>query len=424
MNLVVLIAVVGAVHNYVTDHFDMFISQDFAGIARGGDLALVEDHCGSKCGICLIKTDPGSSAAEVVKRLVEACHSSPNRSLRLAAFEGTVIYLPPGGYYITGSETGFAVLPPARFVTANYLPKDDRITVDWVAGERRDEYLTINGSVFIQSGEHTGTASLEGVCTRKRHDTRTETDVAPNPSDLAVCVLKKKWAPGLPLTFRARTARVHVSGTLQEDLDNVPFYGNVGPNWEPWCQAGFQEGDLRLYQGEKSEVPEKKRKLAFASSPETKFYCQMFEIKKDVPAEGGIYRRYLGLIPGHKYRVYARFNTFEASAETGDWSLSFHACADPPGQGLTVNQMAGRDGLPNGATGPEASRIAVFQNGGQTTAGKWARVSTGMEGAPPSAADITIPEGSTSISAWVRVKGSTPNRFGMDWSALEDLTAK
>jgi hypothetical protein len=216
----------------------------------------------------------------------------------------------------------------------------------------------------------------------------------------------------------SRYTRIHVSGSKQEDLDNLPFYGNVGPNWEAWCAAGFQEGQPVLCQGEKSEVPEKERKRAFASSPDTKFYCQMFEIKDGVAAEGGIYRRYLGLLPGHTYRVFARFNTFESKGDEGDWSLSFYACADPAGQGLTVAQLAGRDALPNGTTGNEAGRVAFFNNGGETTQGSWLQVCTGT----PSCADITIPEGSTSLSAWVRVKGSTASRFGMDWSALEDVT--
>jgi hypothetical protein len=421
MRILVLIAAIGAVHNYITDNFDMWCRIDLVGEAKGGVLSLVCEQSGMEYEICSIKTTPSQSGAEVAKLLVEALHASPVPDFKIVVCDGAKIYLTFDPYYFTGSETGFAVPTPLRFITVNYLPKVDQLTFNWIPDEQ-EAYVVTGGSGGDVVPARAGVATFDKFASRAHVDMRTGASVIPNPQDLAFLIAKVR-SPFIPTTDLApRFVRIHVCGTRQEDLDNVPFYGNVGPNWEAWCPAGFQEGDLRLYQGEKSEVPEKDRSLAFASSPDAKFYCQMFEIRNGVPAEGGIYRRYLGLIPGHSYRAYARFNTFEAKAEAGDWSISFHACADPPGQGLAVGQLAGRDALPNGATGPDAARIVIFKNGGETTEGKWVKVATGMQGGQPSGSDITIPEGSTSLSAWVRVKGSTSSRLGMDWSALEDVT--
>ncbi|GAI80678.1 unnamed protein product [marine sediment metagenome] len=45
----------------------------------------------------------------------------------------------------------------------------------------------------------------------------------------------------------------------------------------------------------------------------------------------GVKRKFLGLTPGHTYRVSARLNTLEMDSGQGDWSVSLHAAYNPPG---------------------------------------------------------------------------------------------
>jgi len=422
--------------------FDFVVQAEFDGVAKGGNLQFVYDTYSMKYYSASVDTIPGQSGEAIAQALMESFKvSSGGGAFIKAVCEGASIYMPAFPCFLVGTETGFKTLSPPRFATISYLD-DDSVAVCWVPYPIKDTQVMIGGAVGGVVPASNGKEVFRKVSQQLRHDPRRLNYPGPlelpDPRDMAFVVLTELRAEiTRPNEFRmrtesqmqSRTTRIHVSGRRQEDLDNVPFYGDVMPNWVAWSPAGFEEGTLRLYQGEKAEVIEPARSMAFASSPDTKFTCQMFEIPKRTVTEaaateaatvdGGVYRRYLGLIPGHKYRVFGRFNTFESDPAAGDWRLSFHSCADPPGQGLTVAQLSGKEPLPSGATLPDGACIASFGTKGQTTNGKWVQVSTGTRGA---SADIEIPEGSTSLSAWVRVTGKIPTRFGMDWSALEDVT--
>lgn len=418
---------------------ERFIVQaEFDGVAKGGILQFVYDTYGNKYYATKIATVPGQSGESVAQALMEAFKiSSGGGAFVKAVRDGSSIYMPAVPCFLVGTETGFKTPLAPQFATIHYAEVDDSVTVCWMPDSRGDREVRAFGAVGEVFAASSGEGVIKNISQQRRYESRQTNHHSylqyPDPNDMVFLVImstKARFTPpdGFPtLTesrMRSRTTRIHVSGRRQEDLDNLPFYGNVMPNWVAWSSTGFEESTLRLYQGEKAEVSEPERSMAFASSPDAKFTCQMFEIPKDtavetVGVEGGIYRRYLGLIPGHKYRVFARFNTFESDSSAENWGLSFHACADPPGQGLTTGQLSGKEPLPSGATIPDGACIASFGTKGQTTAGKWMQVSTGTPGA---CADIEIPEGSTSLSAWVRVTGNIPTRFGMDWSALEDVT--
>ncbi len=421
--LVLLLAVCAAPQNYITEHFQMYFVGRFIGEAKGGTLTLTKVTYGLHCPACSIQTKPGQSGAAIAKRFVERLQEPTSPIGSDAIAEGPAIYISGGAYCLTGSETGFATRTAPQFVTVNYSPSEDRLAVHWTPVEQDpEERIAISFAILDGLLAKSGVATFDRFSRVERYDDRVESQVPPNPQDFLLCVGKMKSPYRSGMMFRSRFTRIHLAGPRQEDVDNLPFYGNVQPNWEAWSPSGFEEGSLLLRQGEKNEMSEKDRAIAYASSADTKYYFQTFQIKGGAAAEGGVYRRYLGLVPGHAYRVLARFNTFEAKPDAGDWSLSFHACADPPGQGLTVNQLQGREVLPNGKVGAEAGRVAAFGRGGKTTEGQWRQVATGIGGAAYASPDIVIPEGSTSLSAWVRVNGSTASRFGMDWSALEDVT--
>jgi len=137
--------------------------------------------------------------------------------------------------------------------------------------------------------------------------------------------------------------------------------------------------------------------------------------------QGGVWRRFLGLKPGHTYKVEVRLNTLQMDLCTNSWSLSFHAAYDNPGgSGLTVDQFAGIAPLPDGSKGSEAGRIALYGLG-ETTKGKWVKRSTDKLGSGLEIKNITLPKDVTSITVWLRHSGADSTGVGMDWVKLEDV---
>ena len=139
-------------------------------------------------------------------------------------------------------------------------------------------------------------------------------------------------------------------------------------------------------------------------------------------AQGGVWRRFLGLRPGHTYKIEVRLNTLEMDACTNAWAFSFHAARDnADGTGLTEAQMAGRVVLPDGNKGAEAGRVTFYEPG-VTTKGKWVKRSTDKPGPGLEISNITLPTEVTSITVWIRHSGENSTGVGMDWIRLEDVT--
>jgi hypothetical protein len=125
-------------------------------------------------------------------------------------------------------------------------------------------------------------------------------------------------------------------------------------------------------------------------------------------------RKFVGLIPGHTYKVSTRANTLDVESATGEWGFSIHvSCNDPAGDDLSVDQMSGAAPLPRGNVGDAmAAQTGFFsKKNGASTDGNW----------EPAEAAITLPEGVTSITVWVKCSGES-KRMGLDWIRLEDLS--
>jgi hypothetical protein len=141
---------------------------------------------------------------------------------------------------------------------------------------------------------------------------------------------------------------------------------------------------------------------------------------------GGVSRRFLGLTPGHTYRVSARLNTLETKRE-GNWSFSFHAAYNPAsGEDLTPAQMAGSAALPDQSTGPTAGQIAKY-DAKATTVGVWFERASDTAGSGKVIGDITLPaEGVSSLTVWFRLEGKevTNAAVGIDSVTIEDLSKR
>jgi hypothetical protein len=214
---------------------------------------------------------------------------------------------------------------------------------------------------------------------------------------------------------------VRVGHAVQQETAEIPFTDNTMPNWRKWETEG-SAGSVRFLQ--KSEVVGRKLRPGDPRVPSTDHiaYYQWLHIEGDA-GEGGIYRKFLGLIPGNAYRLRARVSTSTADDATGEWSYSFHACPGyPDGREFTAEQFAGVGPLPDGTKGRDAARVVAY-GPDYTTEGQCVEISTGDKGFPgQTIGDITLPEDVTEIVLWIRHTGTDTSGVGLDWVRLEDLS--
>ena len=212
-------------------------------------------------------------------------------------------------------------------------------------------------------------------------------------------------------------ASILASTNSQEELDAFPFYMGVAPNWSEWSDSTNPNAAM-CEEGMKTDVD-----IGVRGDPWDKPLYQL--IKTTQPGvQGGVWRRFLGLKPGHTHKIEVRVNALQMNAFTNDWTFSVHAAYDnPDGSGLTVAQMAGTAPLPDGTVGPAAGRIA-FHGPGVTTKGEWKKRSTDKPGPGLEIGNITLPEKVTSITVWLRHSGVGSTGVGMDWIRVEDVTER
>jgi hypothetical protein len=307
-----------------------------------------------------------------------------------------------------GTETGFNIPDPPTGVSACYDPTTDKVLFQW--NDPRGGYDSI---WVVYYGELL--ATLPGSATQYVHKRGSgmrgwAIDTQRSSTDLNVFVLGQK--AGTPSNGAGVRLRKHVQ---QESLMNVPFTQGIAPGFQRWTD-NTSGGDFQFAQG---NLPG----MAPATDVQ-KFQGKGFYqvLKGHGTFAGGVSRRFLGLTPGHTYRVGARLNTLES--KEGAWAFTFHAAYNPAsGEDLSSAQMAGDLALPNGAKGKAAGQIASYDST-TTTDGKWGERSSEKKTADNPTGDTTLPaKGSDSITIWFRFEGKdvTDVAVGLDSVTIEDL---
>jgi hypothetical protein len=223
------------------------------------------------------------------------------------------------------------------------------------------------------------------------------------------------WVRGKRGDVFSPPASIIINTNSQEELDTFPFYMGLAPNWNYWSDSTNADA-VKCEQGIKPDVD-----MAVRGDPWDKPLYQIIKTTQS-GVQGGVWRRFLGLKPGHTYKVEVRLNTLQMDACTNAWAFSFHAAQDnPDGSGLTVAQMAGQAALPDGSKGSEAGRVAFYEPG-VTTKGQWKKKSTDQPGHGLEIKNIVLPKNVTSITVWLRHSGANSTGVGMDWIKLTDMT--
>lgn len=422
----------------------------FKGDAKGGKLVIgyvpnphvVHIHSVS------INTSSGESAESVVNRLARAIAfsapegtfggTSADPEVRVARMElGNTLSIVGTSrkYLLAGTETGLGIPKPPLSLSCSYNKKAGTIDVRWInpSGVCQYDSLCIFWRYRSRPEDTPGSGGSKSIWdTPTNFVIKLPEEVNDFDTDIWIKGLRHEMpieemrAKSIPLSNNvvpSNATAVHLTsnGYGQEETYGIPFYAGVAPNWTAWSTAtevnetAFEQGDkyagVRRYQPVRALL--------------TKPFYQII----NAPPEGavhGVYRKFLGLTPGHTYRITACLNTLEMDSAEGDWSYSLHAV--PNGHGskdLTSDQLAGLASLPDGRKGVEAGRIASY-GPGHTTRGVFELVFSGEK--PGSreqmSSNITLPASVDTITVWLRFSSEDPKgKVGFSGLKLEDISS-
>jgi hypothetical protein len=391
------------------------VSIPLKGSAEGGTLYL-GDVLNRNASFAYIETVPGESAEAVARSLAvaisytDALYDWPEGTDREAVVSHIVsgstlrLWGLPGTYFLAGTETGLGIPEPPLFLSATYYTNKDALVFTWANSAPDYDSLVLRLRWDKYGSWHR--QQLRGNSTSCIID-RGRVPVDLDDVDCWIVAIRD----GIP----SAPAGIHVSsqGAVQDELFGIPFTKGVGPNWRSWSSSKLDSRRCVLSTERAGLAFAPNKRYNPAKEPSRKPFVQVLK----TPAGGGmvgVYRKFLGVAPGHTYRLTTRVNTLDMDPNDSSWSYSIHmTCGGPQDADLDEAHFSGAKALPNGESGPGAGRVAGYHR--RTTGHKYARDSV----------EFTLPSGSDSITVWVRY-GSTKETTGvsLDWIQLEDLTLK
>ena len=384
---------------------------DFSGTASGGVLTFVELFRNSKQ--VSIVTEPGESAASVADKLAAAISDQFGWYSTKKTEGGSVLKLAGSRLCnaLAGTERGLGIPRPPTSLTWTYDEGKDRYRLQWINAPGGYDSIGI-GSWHRDGAEPTTFAprELPGDATSYSLGVRNLGEV-----DL--------WVIGFRGTVPSNAAPITITREGQEELMTVPFTDGVAPNWTAWSWG--EDKAIACTEGEKWDYSDPWKgwngRRGSRSKLDRKRIYQALKVSTDTGV-GGVFRKFVGLVPGHTYRVSARLNTLDTPPDLAGWTLTLHAAPNAgEGTDLTVSQLSGAAALPNGDAGAAAGQIALF-GPDLTTDGKWEMKTTGQPGLGAQIGDITLPQKVNTLTVWLRLSGPKGASGALDWIKLEDLS--
>ena len=422
----------------------------FRGNATGGTLvvAYAPDPHSAPTSSIAVRTSVGESASSVVKRLAEAIVSSdaifrnvtknPREAKAMLdkMVQGDTLSMRGSltDYILAGTEAGLGIPQPPLCLSCSFKREARVFDVRWINPSGDSQYDCLDISWCYRSKPEGTPASGGGTILPGRPSSfaiKLPKDVNDLDTDIWIKGLRHEMsladmeAKGIPWNRRAvpsDATPIHVtsSGFGQDETYGIPFFGGVAPNWIAWSTAPTASPEA-FEQGSKyAGVPRYARVKALSTKP----YYQIIK----APPQGvrhGVYRKFLGLTPGHTYRITACLSTLRMDSVEGKWSLSLHAAHNgPDGKDLTVRQLAGLAGLPDEGNSGAGGRIASYDPN-HTTGGACELVFSG-DNAPSQgrSSHVTLPPGVDTITVWVRFECPNPQgKVGFSGVRCEDISA-
>jgi hypothetical protein len=386
------------------------------GESRGGVLTLMKVPAWNYPYVA-VTNRPGDSASVVVERLASAisncsaCTKFYGDVGVVQKSERSLVLIGAGemsqgfpDWVLGGTDMGFNIPPAPAALSASW--DSNRVTLTWI-----NEAVYDSMGVFIDA---LPVASLPGTATQfvlDEHNVMFHV-FRSRSADVTLTIMASRG--GTPSNCTGIRLKNQKS---QGSLMNVPFTDGIAPGFERWTY-GTEAGHISFEEGKLPGVAPDTDLQEFQG----KGFFQV--LRGRGPLQGGVLRRFIGLNPGHAYRVGARIRVPGAAGDA--WSFSLHAAANPPGESrLSEAQMAGRVELPSGNKGPNSAQVARYDSA-HYTKGQWATLSSGVPGADNQAGDVSLPAGSDSMTIWFRVEGSDGGDVtaAFDSLTLEDLGSK
>ena len=388
-----------------------------------------------------IETSPGESAESVVHRLeakikaVQAVNDMSDRRLLWIGAppvtSGATIELAGTmyTYFLAGTETGLGIPQPPVFLTCLYNQAEDSIKLVWEnpLGGYDKIFLTLRWN--SDWGRRSFQKVIQGDSTSFVID-RTSSPIALNVQDLDIAIV------GFRNGIVSSPGAIHMKGHYQDEAFAIPFARDIMPNWSAWrtsamgksvepaLRANTASGHTPLFSCGK--------RIAFedyqaGDGLDAKPFYQI--IKASPSGRVGIYRKFLGLIPGHTYRITAALSTLEMHASESEWSLDICAAHNESGRKkLTPEQLAGEAALPNQKWRRDrpSGRFAIFGKNRKTTGPGFRLVKSRSKKheREKEGVDITLPPGVDTLTVWLRFNCSDPDgSVGFMGVGIEDITA-
>jgi len=407
----------------IADSKDEHCCLTFNGKASGGTL-IMWDNLGRNARYISIETIAGESAETSIKRLADAIEEKNpfdwiivrggrnEIGARIVTSSGGELMGLVGGcgdYMLAGTETGLGIPRPPHSLTANYDPNLKKITFKWI--NPPDGYDSIRVRFNWSNYDHTGGDGIVG--SGEIYDINLS-QIPVDMGDLDFLVI------GVRNDIPSSAAAIHIKNNIQEELFGIPFTGGLAPNWQSWS-LDANENKTVSEMGIRNEFSNAKdRRYNPVTKAEAKPFYQIISTGNKV-GTGGVYRKFIGLTPGHTYRVKTRVAILSEPNE-GQWSFSVHAATnEPDGLDISARQMAGLDNLPSGIKGNTAGRMALFDSSLETK-GRFVEISTDKAIQGKEISDVTLPQGVDSITIWLRSTSSKSSSVAIDWIGLEDLS--
>jgi len=385
------------------------------GNAIGGILTLVEIPQ-RNCRYVSISTQPGESSESVAMRLADIINNSNpfkwGGTFEVIVKDSSLTLLgAPGTYAFTGTETGLGIPEPPTSLSGKYDANKNSIILNWINPEFGFDEIFIAKYGFPSPTYRKIDGSNENYFDQNEEYLQL-LDVRIN-FDYFFVIGARNGVPSGP-------GAIYLDENSQQELFGIPFTNGIAPNWTTWVM-GNEKNAMRFEQGVREEFVSKGRVSNSITHPATKPFFQVIKTASSTTM-AGVKRKFIGLTPGHTYRISARLSTLEMDSVEEDWSYSLHAAYNAPSKAdLSVEQLSGTAALHDGSRGAAAGRIAIYDPE-LTTNGTWEKRSTGKEWRGFTAPDITLPAGVDTITVWVRCRGNASTAFGIDWVKLEDIT--
>lgn len=404
---------VGAQKEMAMTHFVL------KGKSAGGELVLthIPELYGTHPNF-VVTNFPGDDSGTVLERLARAIVASGYVPGEVEAVKkGDSLILPNGGIWrrddksieppmwiVGGNDRGFKIPPAPLFLSATY--QSNQVILRWINEVAYDSLWVFGGVAMAMALE-----ALPGDTERYVCDIRRLVPLDwpwPHGTNILLAVVGVK--DGVPSTA---TAIRLVNFVRQEPVIDVPFSHGVVPGFRFWAHLPTG-AKAECYQRILHPTP-----IGGGTEIWRLKYCQVF--KGTGTGQMGLYRRWLGLQPGHAYRVSAHLNKLDTKAA----NLQVTLCAvqlPRRGEDLTPKQMAGEEALPDGKSGKNAGQLArcdvtASPNNQQT------EVPSGMKPLEPVAGEIMLSGDHDSIAVWCRVEIEDGQEVALrlESLAIEDL---